>query len=264
MVQVGDVVIGEGVPKICVSIMEKTQEQILDRAQEMDKNLVDIVEWRVDAYEHADDLQEVVRTAGLIKSIVGKTPLLFTFRTAKEGGEREISFPEYEKLLREVVKSGNVDMADVEIFRGYDKLQRTRKEWRAADTCNQDMRELLRELSSQVIIVGSYHDFEKTPAREEILRRLFFMEKMGADIPKIAVMPQEKEDVICLMEATLLAKRLMVDKPIITMSMGALGRITRLAGECFGSAVTFGCMGKPSAPGQMEISGLKESIRLLH
>lgn len=264
MVQLGDMKIGEGMPKICVPIMEETQEKILNRAQEVDKNLVDLVEWRVDAYQNVEDIQAVIQTASLLKSILGSMPVLMTFRTAREGGEREISFEAYETLLCEVAKSKNVDLIDVEVFRGYDKMQRIRKDWRVADSCNQGVKMLLQKLSADVTVVGSYHDFDKTPAREEILRRLFFMEKLGVDILKIAVMPQEKEDVICLMETTLLAKRLIVDKPIITMSMGDLGKITRMSGESFGSDVTFGCMQKESAPGQIEVSKLRQCMEILH
>lgn len=264
MVQIKDMVLGSGMPKICVPIVEETQEQILTKAQEIDKELVDFVEWRADFYEDIEDLEKAVQTASLLQSILGRLPLLFTFRTAKEGGEREISYDDYERMLLHVAKSVCIDLIDVEVFRGYDRMQRERKEWKAADSCNIPIRKLVRELAESVTVIGSYHDFKKTPSREEMLRRLFFMEKMGAAVLKVAVMPLEKEDVICLMETTLLANRLIVDKPIITMSMGALGTVTRLAGETFGSAVTFGCMGKVSAPGQIEAEGLRQGLQLLH
>lgn len=264
MVQVKDLVIGNGIPKICVPIVEKTQEQILNQAQAMVEEKIDLIEWRADFYEDVEDFGKVVQTASLLQSILGKTPLLFTFRTAKEGGEKEVSYENYEGFLLHMAKSGCVDLIDVEVFRGYDKMQRRRKDWKTADSCNQQMRGLIKELSKDVAVIGSYHDFEKTPAREEILRRLFFMDKMGVAIPKMAVMPLEKEDVICLMETTLLANRLIVDKPIITMAMGALGTVTRLAGETFGSSVTFGCMGKASAPGQIELELLRQGMATLH
>lgn len=264
MVQVKDLEIGNGIPKICVPIVEQTQEQILNKAQEMSGDVVDLVEWRVDFYKDVWDFGKVAQTASLLQSILGKIPLLFTFRTAREGGGQEISFENYEGLLLHMAKSGCVDLIDVEVFRGYDKMQRKRKEWKSPDSCNQPIKNLIRELSKEAAVIGSYHDFEKTPSREEILRRLFFMDKMGAGILKLAVMPQEKEDVIRLMETTLLANRLIMDKPIITMSMGVLGTITRVAGETFGSAVTFGCVGKESAPGQIEAGRLRQGMEILH
>lgn len=264
MVQVKDLKIGIGMPKICVPIVETTQEQILNQAQNIDRDVVDFVEWRVDFFGEVEDFGKTAQTASLLRSMLGSLPLLFTFRTAKEGGRRDISFENYEGLLLHMAKSGCVDLIDVEVFRGYDRMKRERKEWKAADRCNQPVRCLIKELSKDVSVIGSYHDFEKTPSREEILRRLFFMDKMNVAIPKIAVMPQEKEDVICLMETTLLANRLIVDKPIIAMSMGGLGTVTRIAGETFGSSVTFGCMGKESAPGQIEVNKLRQAMQLLH
>jgi len=250
-------------PKICVPIVEMSQEQILNQAQKIEQDVVDLVEWRADYFEEVEDFAKTAQTASMLQSMLGDLPLLFTFRTAKEGGRREISFDNYEGLLLHMAKSGCVDLIDVEAFRGYDKMKRERREWKAADYCNQPVRCLIRELSKDVVVIGSYHDFEKTPSREEILRRLFFIDKMNAAIPKIAVMPQEKEDVICLMETTLLANRLIVDKPIIAMSMGGLGAVTRIAGETFGSSVTFGCMGKESAPGQIEVNRLRQAMQLL-
>ena len=39
--------------------------------------------------------------------------------------------------------------------------------------------------------------------------------------------------------------------PVVTMSMGALGVVSRMAGEIFGSCITFGAVGEISAPGQI-------------
>lgn len=264
MVQVKDLKIGSGMPKICVPIVEETQEKILSQAQNIEQDVVDLVEWRADFFDEVEDFGKAAQTASMLQSMVGNLPVLFTFRTAREGGRRDITFENYEGLLLHMAKSGCVDLIDVEVFRGYDKMKRKRCEWKAVDSCNQPVRQLIKELSRDVAVIGSYHDFEKTPSREEILRRLFFMDKMNAAIPKIAVMPQEKEDVICLMETTLLANRLIVDKPIIAMSMGGMGAVTRIAGETFGSSVTFGCMGKESAPGQIEVKKLRQAMLLLH
>lgn len=264
MIQVKDVKIGTGLPKICVPIVETTQEQILNQAQEIDREVVDLVEWRADFYEEIESLEKTALTASLLQSILGKIPILFTFRTAKEGGEREIAMEAYQELLLHMAESGCVDLIDVEVFRGYDKMQRKRREWKVADSCNREIRQMVRELAKKVTVIGSFHNFTETPSREEILKRIFFIEKIGAAIPKIAVMPKEPEDVICLMETTLLAGRLMADKPIITMAMGALGKVTRMAGESFGSAVTFGCMGKASAPGQIEVTQLRQGMQALH
>ena len=90
------------------------------------------------------------------------------------------------------------------------------------------------------------------------------MQELGADIPKIAVMPQNKKDVLTLLAATEEMVNNYADRPIITMSMAATGVISRVCGEVFGSALTFGAVGKASAPGQMGAGELKEMLTTLH
>ena len=153
-------------------------------------------------------------------------------------------------------------MIDVEAFRGYD-VSEQKETFSVDDTENEAIRSLINELSRNVCVIGSYHDFEKTPTKEEMIQRLLFIDQMGADIPKMAVMPHNGQNVLDLMQATLLAKEKTGTKPLITMAMGDLGKITRIAGISFGSAVTFGCLGKASAPGQIEVENLRKTLSLL-
>ena len=95
----------------------------------------------------------------------------------------------------------------------------------------------------------SNHDFFKTPSKEEIISRLCAMQEKGADIPKIAVMPQSKKDVLTLLSATNEMVEEHANRPIITMSMAATGVISRLAGEVFGSCLTFGAAKKGKCSG---------------
>ena len=113
-----------------------------------------------------------------------------------------------------------------------------------------------------VAVVLSNHDFFATPPEEEIFRRLAEMARLGADLPKIALMPQGPEDVLALLSATARARR-ELDRPVITMSMGPMGVISRLSGQLFGSAATFGSPGRASAPGQVEAAELDRLLRLL-
>ena len=113
-------------------------------------------------------------------------------------------------------------------------------------------------------MVGSNHDFDKTPDYEDLIYRLRKMQDMGADIPKIAVMPQNHNDVLTLLSATETMSSIYADRPIITMSMSAAGVISRLCGEVFGSAMTFGAVGRVSAPGQIPVEQLNQAITILH
>ena len=100
--------------------------------------------------------------------------------------------------------------------------------------------------------------------KDELTRRMILMDEMGADILKIAVMPKSTTDVLELLLATEEMGRLYSDKPVITMSMGPLGLISRLAGETFGSALTFGAGEKASAPGQIPAKQLKDILNSIH
>ncbi|MBA5819331.1 type I 3-dehydroquinate dehydratase, partial [Escherichia coli] len=70
---------------------------------------------------------------------------------------------------------------------------------------------------NNVKVVMSNHDFDKTPAKEEIVSRLTRMEALGEDLPKIAVMPKSAGDVLTLLDATNTVSE-KANQPIITMS----------------------------------------------
>ena len=247
-VQVKNTVIGEGRPKICVPIVGKTKTDILEEAKKITTLPVDVVEWRVDWYEDIFDFAKTEETMKALREVLGETPILFTFRTSKEGGEKSIETETYVELNQNAAKTGLVDLVDVEAFTGDDAVKAV------VETAH----------ANGVKVIASNHDFHKTPAKEEIVSRLRKMQELGADIPKIAVMPQNTKDVLTLLAATEEMVSEYADRPIITMSMSGTGVISRLCGEVFGSALTFGAVGKVSAPGQIGIEDLTTVIGLLH
>ena len=247
-VVVRNVAIGEGIPKICVPIVGVTREEIIESANCILKTPVDVVEWRVDWYEDIFDFAKVEETAKQLREVLGEIPILFTFRTSKEGGEKAIETEAYVELNQNIAKTGLVDLVDVEAFTG--------------DEAVKEVVAVAHEYG--VKVVASNHDFDKTPEKEDIVARLRKMQDLGADIPKIAVMPKSKKDVLTLLSATEETTTNYADRPIITMSMAGTGVISRLCGEVFGSALTFGAAGKASAPGQMGVEDLSTVLSLLH
>lgn len=247
-VMVRNVRIGEGIPKICVPIVGVTKEDIIQEAKSFETIPVDVVEWRADWFEHVFDMEKVKDVLGELRAALKDVPLLFTFRTSKEGGEKAIEPGAYAALNKAAAETGCVDLVDVEAFTG-----------------DEVVREIIEAAhKAGVKVVGSNHDFHKTPTQEEIVGRLRKMQELGADIPKIAVMPQDKRDVLTLLLATEEMTREYADRPIITMSMAGTGVISRLCGEVFGSALTFGAAKKASAPGQMGVRDLETVLGLLH
>ncbi len=242
-VKVRELIIGEGMPKICVPIVEHTRAGILKIAKEIVNSSADMVEWRVDWFEAVFDIEEVGTVATELRQILGELPLLVTFRTKAEGGEREIAPDQYKKLLLAVAANPSVDMVDVEVF------------------FDNEVAQLICDLKDRgVIVVASNHDFEGTPSKEEIIRRLCYMQEVGADILKMAVMPKEQSDVVTLMDATKEIASKYAKHPVVTMSMSEMGIVSRLEGQLFGSCVTFGALKKTSAPGQINVEKLKKGL----
>lgn len=247
-VDVRGVKIGEGIPKIIVPIVGRTTEEILEAADSLRNVRLDMVEWRADWFEDVTDFRKVEETGRALREKLGSIPILFTFRTAGEGGEKSMEPEDYAGLNLRAAAGGLADLIDVELFTG-DEIVR-----KVIDGAHEH----------QVKVIVSSHDFNRTPEKDEIIRRLLRMQELGADIPKIAVMPQSRKDVLTLLEATEEMADRYADRPIITMSMAGTGLISRLCGEVFGSAATFGTVGKGSAPGQMDAEDLDTVLRLIH
>lgn len=247
-VMLRNVEVGAGAPKVIVPVVGKTREEIVAKGHELKQIPLDVVEWRVDFYEDVFNTEAVLETLKQLRAALGETPILFTFRTKKEGGEKEIDMETYLALNTAVAKSGDADALDVEIFSGDDVVKASIEAIHAAGK----------------VVVASNHDFFKTPSQADLVYRLRKMQDMGADIPKIAVMPQNKADVLTLLAATEEMYRCYADRPLITMSMSATGVITRLCGEVFGSAMTFGAVGQVSAPGQIPVEKLNSALEIIH
>lgn len=242
--QVRQLTIGEGKPKICVPVVETTTEKIIQQIQELQN--CDLIELRIDFYENIHDLKQVHE---LLLQVRQQTnlPLLLTYRSLKEGGHIQLSDQEYLSLVQTACQSGCIDIVDIELESG-----------------NMLVYQLV-EIAHQnhVKVLMSYHDFEKTPTVMEMKERLEKMKIMGADICKIAVMPFSYKDVIQLLNTTMeMSQRL--TRPLVTMSMGKIGKITRIVGELVGSSITFASVGQSSAPGQLTLEDMQTLLEVIH
>lgn len=243
-----NLVIGEGKPKICVPVVGRTLDGILVQVKALRDVEFDVIEWRADFYNLVEDLEAVRVVLREIQKVLPEKPLIFTFRSEAEGGERTLCLEHYMALVKMAIASGYADAVDVELFMG-----------------DMEAAELVAEAKKyDVKVIMSSHDFEKTPSEAEIVGRLVKMQQFGADLPKVAVMPHNAADVLILLCAT---NRMMTEfsnRPVITMSMGGLGLVSRLSGEIFGSALTFASVGEASAPGQIEVETLQKVLDVLH
>ncbi|KSZ60241.1 3-dehydroquinate dehydratase [Rhodococcus pyridinivorans KG-16] len=245
-VRVKDVVIGEGAPTIVVPVTGRTPEELCEQIAAV-ADRADVVEWRVDFFHTVDDVASVVAQAGALAEQVQGTPLLATCRTSNEGGEIAIGDDAYADLTVALAESGAVDLVDVEYRRDRTAVERI----------------VAAAHARGVAVVASNHDFDATPPKDEIVARLRQMQELGADICKIAVMPRSTADVLTLLDATRTMHEDHADRPLITMSMGGLGVVSRIAGHVFGSAATFGMVGTASAPGQVDADELRSVLGLI-
>ncbi len=247
-VRVRNLIIGEGRPKICVPIVGRTKAEIIEQAKLCLSVEADMVEWRADWFDQVRDCNAVREILIVLRDIIKEMPVLFTFRTKNEGGEKTIESTQYLTLLQEAIRTGMVDLVDVEVYSN-EKVSK----------------EIIKFAHEHCVkVVASNHDFEGTPSKEEIIHRLCYMQELHADILKIAVMPKSRQDVLTLLAATEEMERKAANSPLVTMSMGGLGMISRCSGEIFGSSITFGAAEKASAPGQLEASELKKILDTIH
>ena len=246
-IQIKNIILGQGMPKICVPLTAQTAEELFSQAEASVAAGADLVEWRADFFEELEQEVKTAETLELLSDILGQVPLLFTIRTKKEGGNREISTDDYVNYNLLAARTGYADLVDVEAFDNEEEKKKLISE--------------IRKLGGKVI--ASTHDFQKTGSRETLLSRFQEMDASGADILKMAVMPKDFEDVAAIMQATNEMTKL-TDRPLISMAMGDTGSMSRISGENFGSCVTFGTVGKASAPGQFPIKELRMMMEALH
>ena len=239
--------IGDGKPVICVPVVAPERETIIETIKSLTEQKVQMIEWRVDCFREADDVAAVRAVLDTVKPFLTETIFLFTFRTKQQGGSRRMEEWKILKLNETAAKSGCADMIDLEFF------EATKPE-----------KEIRRFQRMGVRVIASHHDFDATPD-DRILRMLMEqMQQGGADVAKLAVMPQSTDDVVRLLKLTNDMKQKYPTLPVVTMSMGALGVVSRMAGEIFGSCITFGAVGETSARGQIAAEKLEDILSVIH
>lgn len=233
-------------PRICVPIIARTTDEIVSQAEKVKDCAAEIIEWRCDYFEDYLDLEQVLSVLQILKNKLHNKELLFTFRTLAEGGQVDIGLKDYETLCLNVAKSGLVDLIDIEL--------------NLAEFLGRHFLKKLKKRHTMVIL--SHHNFEKTLADPEMIFKVGLMYQLGADIGKLAMMPNDINDVLRVMGIIQKAHNF-YNLPLAVMAMGDLGKVSRLSGELTGSVFTFGAYGETSAPGQLPVDLLAQVIDAL-
>lgn len=247
-VQVKNIIINKGIPKICVPFIGKTREEIEEELKESQKHNIDIIEWRIDCFEHFYNEEEVLDIMKKIYRGINEKVLLVTFRTLQEGGAAEIDQNDYVKLYETLISSRCVDMIDLEFSIDRNLLERL----------------IQTAHKANVKVVISHHNFQTTLPNDIVKKKLVDMQKMDADIAKIAVMPHSRSDVLNFMNTIYEVQQTQMNCPIVGIAMGEVGEISRICGEYYKSAITFASMKNQSAPGQIFVDELFSLMTKLH
>lgn len=238
--------LGSGVPKICVPITGADPNTVIGQAGEAVSSSADIAEWRLDYFNDLEDTAGILSTAKRLVEILGDLPLIITLRDRAEGGKRQIADADYLKLYTQIMVRTEVTAIDVE--------------WRRNPTITEQLISLAH--AHQVRTIVSHHEFEQTPTKSEMLDQLTKMAQLKGDVVKLAVMPENNDDVLNLMLATHEASQ-QISQPIITMAMGSLGAVTRVAGQTFNSVLTFATTSSLSAPGQLTVDETRKILKII-
>ncbi|GAK12071.1 type I 3-dehydroquinate dehydratase [Geomicrobium sp. JCM 19039] len=234
-------------PLICTPLTGVDRNALMTQLEVIVKKNPDIIEWRVDFFAKLDDVEALRSTAEEIRNRSAHIPILFTRRSMREGGE-SITMTEDEvfDMYEAIIKSGTIDLIDVELSSEQQHIDRVKA--------------LAQEQGVQLLM--SYHNFAETPSEHLIYEKLQQADEQGADVGKVAVMPQSVADVLTLLQATNKASE-HLSIPVVTMSMGRLGALSRMMGGACGSAMTFAVGSESSAPGQMPIEQLETVLEVI-
>jgi 3-dehydroquinate dehydratase I len=205
-------------PLICVPISKKDLDSAKKTANEAIKMGADIVELRIDALRN----QGIKGIKDFMDDFEGK--IIATNRKSSEGGFFKGSERERTEILWEV--AGHADYVDIELH--------TNEKYRS---------KVIKAANSSII---SFHDFQKTPSVDALLQ-VVEQEKEIGDLAKFAVMPHDMQDTLTVFQVLLQVT------DTIGISMGDLGKYTRVIASLFGSPLTFASIEEVSAPGQLDI-----------
>src|SRR5205814_2256167 len=180
-VTIRDVIIGEGRLKTIVPITGTTADEAIAQARTIGASAqTDVVEFRIDFLDIALDAGKLAALGPQITAQLHGKPLIVTFRTKAEGGNKTIADPDYAVLYETLLKAHFADLIDVEMFRSEAVVRRLVAAAHAAG----------------VFVVMSSHDFSATPPAAELVARLRRQQELGADVLKLAMMPRDPGDVL--------------------------------------------------------------------
>ena len=221
--------------KLIVSVMPRSLEeaQTLDATRYLD---ADIIEWRADYLPK----EAILQVAPAIFEKFAGRELVFTLRTRAEGGEIDLSPEEYIHLIKEVAQLYQPDYIDFEYY---------------------SYKDVFEEMLDFPNLILSYHNFPETP--ENMMEILSELTSLNPKLVKVAVMAHTEQDVLDLMNYTRGFKTLNPEQEYVTISMGKVGKVSRITADVTGSSWSFASLDEASAPGQISLANMKKIREIL-
>ncbi|CEX14720.1 type I 3-dehydroquinate dehydratase [Streptococcus pneumoniae] len=221
--------------KLIVSVMPRSLEeaQALGATRYLD---ADIIEWRADYLPK----EAILQVAPAIFEKFAGRELVFTLRTRSEGGEIDLSPEEYIHLIKEVAQFYQPDYIDFEYY---------------------SYKDVFEEMLDFPNLVLSYHNFQETP--ENMMEILSELTVLNPKLVKVAVMAHTEQDVLDLMNYTRGFKTLNPEQEYVTISMGKVGKVSRITADVTGSSWSFASLDEVSAPGQISLASMKKIREIL-
>ena len=222
--------------KLVVSVMPKS----LEEAQAIDANRyvdADIIEWRADFLPK----DEILQVAPAIFEKFAGRELLFTLRTRAEGGEIDLSAQEYVQVIKDVTQLYQPEYVDFEYF---------------------GKKDVFDQMLDFPNLVLSYHNFQETP--ENMMEILSELTSLNPKVVKVSVMAHTEQDVLDLMNFTRGFKTLNPEQEYVTISMGKVGKVSRITSDVTGSSWSFASLDVASAPGQISLSNMRKIREILN
>ncbi|MCD5397846.1 type I 3-dehydroquinate dehydratase [candidate division NPL-UPA2 bacterium] len=232
MLSIGNVSLGQG-PRIVAVIWGSELVELAARAKE---DGADLLEVRIDLFKKVN-LVSLKKELKVIRQKV-KLPLIATVRRRDEGGGYRYLERERLHLLESLIPL--IDVVDIEL--------------RSKGIAKKVIRRA--KLKKKKVLI-SYHNLVKTPSDEKLETIACQAKEMGGDIVKIATLANDRDEVTRLMIFTYRCPC----RPLISISLGWMGAISRILAPFFGSCLTYAYVDSPAAPGQLSVSQLKQELK---
>lgn len=222
--------------KLVVSVMPKSLEEAqgIDAMRYID---ADIIEWRADFLPK----EAILQVAPAIFEKFAGRELLFTLRTRAEGGEIDLDSAEYVRIIKDVAQLYQPEYIDFEYF---------------------SHKDVFEEMLDFPNLVLSYHNFQETP--ENMMEILSELTSLTPKVVKVSVMAHTEQDVLDLMNFTRGFKTLNPEQEYVTISMGKVGKVSRITSDVTGSSWSFASLDAASAPGQISLSNMVKIREILN